>query len=404
MARFKYLALSRSGEKISGLIEAYNEMDAAIRVKERANVVLKLTPVREKGPGFLNLELGASKLDVKAFTLMCNQFSTILRSGVPISRAVHLISDRTTDKQLKHMLEEIAEDVEGGRTLSAAFEDHGGKLLPPTFVETLRSGEESGSLDRSFRTVQEQMEKQTVTRAKVKSAMAYPVFVMVIAVVVVAVVMTVVIPRLTPIFTESDNPIPFMLGTLIAASDFFQHYIVLIVIVIALAVLGLKLYGNTENGRLRLARLKLHLPVLGNIELLTAASEFASSMTALMTAGLSIPKSINITSKTITNYYLSTETGKLSGELEAGRSLTAAMRDQKVMPDILVDMVGVGEETGELTETLRTISEFYETELNEATKAAISKLEPAMLIFIAIFAGYIVMAIYTGIFSMYGNM
>lgn len=405
MAQFKYVAVSKGGEKVSGIIEAFNEMDAAMRVKEKCSVVLKLTPATKKeGPGFFNLDVGANNLNTKAFTLMCSQFATILRAGVPVSRAVHLICDHTTDKTLKHLLELVAEDVEGGRALSSAFEEHGAMLLPPTFVETLRSGEESSSLDRSFATVQKQIHKQTAIRAKVRGTLAYPIFVLVIAVIVVAVVMVIVIPRLTAVFTEGGRKIPFMMKSLIVVSNFFSKYFILMAVVAATLLLAAKLYGNTENGRLLFAKLKLRLPVLGKIHMLTAASEFANSMTALMTAGLSIPKSINISARTISNYYIATETGKLSGELEAGRTLTASMREQKVMPEILVDMIGVGEETGELTQTLGTIAEFYDAELEEATKAALAKLEPAMLIFVALFAGYIVIAIYLGIFSMYSSI
>ena len=153
-----------------------------------------------------------------------------------------------------------------------------------------------------------------------------------------------------------------------------------------------------------MTKLQLRLPILGNIAELTGASEFANSMAALMAAGLPIPKALGITARTMSNYYLATENGKLCGELEAGRSLGASMREQNLMPDILVDMVGVGEETGELADTLDTVAQFYDAELEEATKAALAKLEPAMLVFIAIFAGYIVIAIYTGMFSMYSNM
>ena len=191
----------------------------------------------------------------------------------------------------------------------------------------------------------------------------------------------------------------------IAVTDnFFRHNIILMIVVVAALIVAYKFYGNTEAGRLNLAKLQLKLPVLGNIAELTGASEFANSMAALMNAGLPIPRALTITARTLSNYYLSTECGKLSGKLEAGNTLGRSMAEQGIMPDILVDMVGVGEDTGELGHTLETVALFYDNELEEATKAAIAKLEPAMLIFIAIFAGYIVIAIYTGMFSVYDTM
>ena len=403
MAQFKYSAVSKSGEKVNGVIDAYNEVDAANRIRENCDVILKLAEVSEKKTG-LNMDIGGNKLNVKAFTVMCSQFSIILRAGVPLARAVHLIADKTTDKGLRNMLQKVADDVEGGRSMSASFEEHGGKILPQTFIETIRAGEASGSIDRSFETMKVHFEKQQKTKSKVKSAMAYPLFVLVVAIVVVAVVMVVVIPKLTPMFTESGGEIPALMNSLIVVSTLFQKNILTMIGIAIAIVVVYKIYSNTEAGRLNLAKIQLKLPILGNIAELTGASEFANSMAALMNAGLSIPKALSITARTMSNYYFATENGKLSGELEAGRALGRSMADQGVMPDILVDMVGVGEETGELAGTLETVALFYDTELEEATKAAISKLEPAMLIFIALFAGYIVIAIYTGMFSIYDTM
>ena len=404
MAQYKYTALSKGGEKVSGMVDAFNELDAANRIRQTCDVILKIQDATEEKKNFLTMDLDGNRLNAKAFTVMCSQFAIILRAGVPVARAVHLIAAKTTDKALKRLRGKVAEDVEGGRSLAASFEDHGGKLLPTTFIETLRAGEQSGSIDTAFETMQAHFDKQLKVRAKVKSAMAYPLFVIAIAVVVVAVVMIYVIPRLSPIFTEFGGKIPFMMNSLIVASNFFKKYILVIVAVIAAILIAFKLYGNTEQGRINLAKLQLKLPILGNIAELTGASEFANSMAALMSAGLPIPRALGITARTMSNYYLSTENGKLGGELEAGRALGASMREQNLMPDILVDMVSVGEETGELTGTLNTVAKFYDAELEEATKAAIAKLEPALLVFIAIFAGYIVIAIYTGMFSMYSLM
>ncbi len=403
MAQFKYTALSRSGQKVTGIVDAFNEMDAAVRVKENCSVILKLTDLSAKGSGF-NLDLSSDRLNAKAFTVMCSQFAIILKAGVPLGRAVQLIAEKTADKKLKHMLMLIAADVEGGRTLSASFEEHGGKALPPTFVETLRAGEESGSLDQSFKTMHEHFDKQTKMQAKVRGAMSYPLFVLSLTVVVVIVLLVKVVPVFAAVFAEGGGEMPLPTRILLGISGFFQKYILLILAVAAGLFIAFKVYSNTEDGRMRVAKLMLRLPVLGNISLLTAASEFANSMTSMLEAGLPLVKAVNITARTISNYYLSRETGKLSGELEIGRTLGDAMREQALMPDILVDMVGVGENTGELAGTLGTIAEFYDAELNDATQKALAMMEPAMLIIIAVVAGFVVIAMYSAMFSMYGSM
>ena len=406
MAQFKYSALSRDGERVRGVIEGYNELDAAARLKESYSVILKIKPLEDKknAMGILNMDIGGNTLNKKAFIVMCSQFAIILKSGVPIVRTVQLIGDKTTDKTLKKMLQKIAVDVEGGRSLSAAFEEHGAKILPTTFVETLRAGEESGNLDRSFDTMYRHFDKQMKMGNKVKSAMAYPSFVLTIAVVVVVVLMIKVVPSFMEFFADADAELPLPTQILIAISDFFRYnYLILIAVIVAIAILY-QMVSHTENGHMLLAKLQLKLPVLGNIAELNAASQFANSMTTLLGSGLTMNKAVSITAKTLDNYYISTETGKIASRLEEGHSLGASMRENQTLPDILVDMASVGEETGELTNTLDTIAMYYDSELEVAIQSALAKLEPAMLIFLAVVAGGIVGTIYLTMFSMYDIM
>ncbi|MBP5155432.1 MAG: type II secretion system F family protein, partial [Clostridia bacterium] len=302
MVTYKYSGISRDGQKVSGVVEAFNEMDAVDRIKQNCKVVLKVSEVKEEKPGLLSMEIGGEKLNNKAFTVMCSQFAIILKAGIPISRTVYLIADKTTDKPLKRMLKKVAEDVESGRSLSAAFAERGEKLLPQIFIETIRAGEESGTLERSFETMYQHYDKQTKMRGKVKSALAYPAFVLFIAIVVVIVLMVKVVPTFTAIFDSYGAELPGITKALIAISNFFRDYILIIIAVAAAAVIALKIYGNTENGRLKLAQIALKLPVFGNINQLNAASQFANAMTTLLGSGLPMTKSINITSKVINNY------------------------------------------------------------------------------------------------------
>lgn len=385
-------------------MEGFNEFDAVDRIKQNCNIVLKLTEVKENKQGILNMEIGGNKLNDKAFTVMCSQFAIILKAGIPIARTTQLIADKTTDKPLKKMLKQVSDDVESGRTLAASFAERGDKLLPPTFVETVRAGEESGNVDKSFDTMYKHYDRQTKIRGKVKSAMSYPIFVIVIAIVVVIVLMVKVVPTFTSIFESYGAELPLMTRMLIAMSGFFRKYTIYLAIVAALGFIGFKLYGNTEGGRLKLAKLALKIPVLGNINQLNAASQFANTMTTMLSAGLPLTKAISITANVLDNYYISQEIGKVSGRLAEGHGLGASMRETGCMPDILNDMVAVGEETGELEDTLNTIAAYYDAELEMAMTNALNKLEPTVLVFIAGVAGFIVIAIYMAMFEMYGVM
>lgn len=404
MVTYKYSAVSHDGQTVSGIMEAFNELDAVDRIKQTCDIILKIAAVDEDKTGFLNMEIGGNKLNAKAFTVMCSQFAIILKAGIPVARAVHLIADKTTDKVLKKILKKVAEDVEAGRSLSAAFAERGEKILPPTFVETIRAGEESGNIDRAFESMYLHFDKQVKMRAKVRSALAYPIFVLIIAVAVVIILMVKVVPTFTAIFEEYDAELPLITRMLIGISHFFQHTWLILLVIVVVIVIAYKVYGNTEGGRVRFAKWGLKLPVLGNINELNAASQFANSMATMLGAGLPLTKAVGITSKTLDNYHISLEVGKLTGKLEEGKSLGASMREDQCLPDILVDMVGVGEETGELEDTLHTIAGYYDAELEMATDAAMKKLEPALLVGLAVIAGFIVIAIYVAMFSMYASM
>ena len=394
--------MSQSGQKVSGVIEAFNEMDAVDRIKQNHSVIIKMTPVKENS--LLTMEIGGNKLNSKAFIVMCSQFAIILGAGIPIARTCHLIAEKTTDKPLKRMLQHVAEDVEAGRSISSSFAERGDKLLPATFVETIAAGEQSGNLDKAFQTVHEHFGKQAKMAPRVKSALAYPVFVLIIAVLVVIVLMVKVVPTFLVIFESYDAQLPLPTRILIAISDFFVKYWMVMLAIIASAIIFYKVYGNTEQGRMNLAKWALKVPILGNIQQLNAASEFANTLTTMLASGLPMTKAISITAKTMSNYYMSTEVGKLAVKLEEGHALGTSMREANFMPDILVDMVSVGEETGEMEQTLKTIATYYDAELDMAISSALEKLEPALLVGLAGIAGFIVIAIYMAMFGMYAAM
>jgi type IV pilus assembly protein PilC len=241
-------------------------------------------------------------------------------------------------------------------------------------------------------------------RAKVRGALAYPAFVMVIAVIVVIVLMVKVVPTFTEIFESYDAELPMVTKILIAISNFFRSTWVALAIIAGLLFLAYKLYDSIDEGKLNLAKIQLKIPILGNIAELNCAAQFANTLCTMLASGLTMTRALAITAKTLDNYFVSTEIGKITGKLEQGHALGISIREANVMPDILVDMVGVGEETGEMEQTLRTIGKYYDTELDMAIASALAALEPALLIGLAVVAGFIVVAMYMAMFSMYSVM
>lgn len=401
MLTYQYRAISKDGAKVRGVIEAFDEYDAVTRIKETCSVVTKITQVEERAKP--KSELFAPKISEKALTVMCSQFSIILSSGLPVVRAVELIANQTSDKVLKKILNQVAGDVSGGFGLAQSFESKG-KILPSTFIETVRSGEMSGTLDIAFKRLEQYYDKASKTKAKVKNAMVYPIFTIVVAIVVVIIIMVVAVPTFTSSFASMGSELPLPTKMLIGISDFFSKYIILLAGGVAAVVIGLKLYSQREKGRLLFAKINLRLPILGKIAVMKCASQFANTMSTLLSSGLSIIKAVEITGKVMDNYYIGKEILLQVPQLEEGKPLGGSLRKCKYLPDLLVEMAGVGEETGTLESTLNVVGAYYDNETELASNKALTMLEPVIICFLAIVVCFILLSVYAPMFSMYGGM
>jgi len=401
MITYKYSAMSPDGAKVNGVIEAIDEYAAVERIKTTCPIVLSISEVKETGLNkFLNMEIGSKKVDAKALSVMCSQFATILSAGVDVATCMEMIANQTDDKKLKKMLELAAKDVAQGNSIAASMEKNC-EGLPVTFIETIRAGELSGTLEESFATLQGYFERNYQLKQKIKSAMSYPLFVVAVAIVVVIIVMVKVVPTLTAVFGELGGELPFITRLLIAISKFFQRTWLIIIFICVVAYLIFKMWTRTEKGMMQWGKIQLKLPVLGKINVLSGSADFAATMSALLKAGLPVTEALEVTGRTLDNYALGVETSKLSQKVQTGVRLGDAMRAAEIFPQTLTEMTAIGENTGELEKTLKTVGDYYTNEANYAMTDAIGKLEPTLLVFLAIFAGFIVLAIYMPMFTMY---
>lgn len=403
MISYKYSALSKDGVKVKGVIDAIDEFDAIDKIKSNNSIVFDIEAIKNSNlSSLLNMDLNP-KVKVKSLAVMCSQFAIILNAGTPINQTINIIAGQTQDKKLKKILENVYMDVTHGSSVEAAFRKNA-KAFPPVFLETIKAGEKSGKLATSFENMQTYFENSFKNKQKLKSATTYPLFVLCVAVVVVIVVMVKVIPTLTSIFDELGGELPLITQILISVSNWFGKYWLVLVAVFLLIFLLYKLYVSKEDNRIKVAKQSLKLPIFGNITLLSNSQEFACTMATLLDAGLSVADALRTTSKCLTNAALSKEVYAMAEKIETGSSLSEIMSNSEFLPRTLKEMCSIGEKSGELVPTLKTIGDYYTNEADYATKAALAKLEPTMLILLAIFAGYIVMAIYLPMFTMYSIM
>jgi type IV pilus assembly protein PilC len=399
---FNYTARSIEGGQVTGVAEA-NTREEAIRALRDDGLIIERIVEVGGGSRDIDLRLGAKKTKEKSLGIVCDQFEILLRAGLPIVRTLELIANQTEDKTLAGILREAANDVAAGYGLADSLEKHGDGL-PTTFVESIRAGEESGALELVFKRLSNYYEKSSRTKNKVKSAMIYPVFVMVIAVVVVAIIMIFAVPVFSSTFESMGNELPALTQFVVASSDFWVHWWWLVVIFVAALVIAIKLAKKNDAFHLLWSKIGVKVPVLGRINLMSAASQYSGTMSVMMAAGLPIVRAVGVTARSMTNYYMARSLEATMPGLEAGKTLAQCLAEEATMPELAIEMTSVGEQTGSLEGTMEVISEYYDNEVETSTARAMSILEPMIIVVLAVIVFVLLLSVYLPLFSMYGSM
>lgn len=404
MTTYQYRAIDTDGKATRGVVQATDEYTAVQKIRQTCPIITEISPVKESR-NVLSMEFGGKpKVNAKTLSVLCSQFAVMLKSGMPIGRCISMIAEQTEDKKLKKLLQEVAADVEDGSSLASSLERNGEGVFPSTFIETVRAGEQSGTIENSFSRMQVYYENRNKNQEKIKSAMSYPIFVLVIAVIVLIIIMAKVIPTLTSTFESLGGNLPVMTQITIAVSNFFAKWWMLIVIVILAAVIGLSVYFRTDKGSLVKGKLQLRMPVLGKINTANSAAQFADTMSVLLASGLTVNNAVEVTAKVMDNELFRRDVAAMQPKIEEGQPLGKCIEASGYFPDNLKQMTAIGEETGSLEDTLETIGEYYNNEASYRTKQALARLEPTLLILLAVFAGFIVISIYLPMFTMYNLM
>ena len=400
---FKYKGLSPSGAPVSGIIDAADEYEAAARIHESCPTLQKIEPVKN---GLLqkDISFGGGKIKEKDLAIICSQFAIILKAGLPLVRCLDMIADQTADKATQRLLREVGVDVASGMGLAASFEKRGADKLPVTFIETVRAGEASGSLDSCFERLHTFFDKSAKNKGKVSGALTYPILVIVAAIVVFVIVMLKGVPLFKSTFEEMGTELPGITKFLIAISDFFTGYWWIVLGVVVAIYVAYKLYTGSENGRYAFARWRLLSAPLHNITHMGAAQQFVATFATMMSSGLNVLEALEVCAGVVDNYAFQKGVIHVREGVERGRRIVDCMRDEEVFPALMTEMTGVGEESGSLEETLTVVSDFYENEVDLATAKLLSVMEPAITVGLAVIVCVLLLAVYLPMFSMYGSM
>lgn len=398
MPTFNYKARSQDGKLQSGTIEAVSETTAATIIREHG---LVLTSISQAGASqdFKKYLPFLNRVTAKDKVIFARQLSTMINAGLPIVQALRIISEQTSKKYFKEVLEKVTAEIEGGNSLSASLNKYP-KIFSSIFVNLVHSGEASGKLEDVLNRLATQIEKDYTITKEIKSAMYYPGFIMSAMVVVGVLMMIFVIPQLQSLFTESNAELPLPTKILIGTSTFLQHYWWLTIIGAVALVFTFNYFKSTPKGKDLWDHTKLKIPVLGMISKKIYVARFTRTLATLISGGLPILDALKIVADAVGNNVYKEFILDVAKQVENGVSLAAPLRQGKVFPSMIGQMVMVGEQTGKVDETLFKLSEFYDQEVETLVKGLASLIEPMLIVVMGVGVGGVVAAIIMPIYNL----
>jgi type IV pilus assembly protein PilC len=400
MATYKYTAII-DGKTKRGTIEANSEDRAMDKLKGEGYMVTKLAEAGAMDKD-INISIGG-KVKAKDLTMFCKQFSSILNAGVTIIMALDMLAEQGDNKTLKDAIKAMQVSVEKGNNLADSMRMHP-KVFPEILVNMVEAGEASGSLEIALVRMADHFEKDNRMQAQIKSAMTYPIIVLCVAVAVVIVCMVFVIPNFTSMFADMDMDLPMATKIMVAASDFIREKWYILVAVVVAVVVVVKFFKKTSTGEYLFAKMAMKLPLIGNLTIKSSAARFARTLSTLMASGIQLIDAVESVAKVMTNRIIKENLMNARDQVAKGVPLSKPIKDMGIFPPLLTQMVHIGEETGNLEDMMFRVADFFDEEVDEATKALTAAMEPLIMVFLAGIVGMIVAAVYGPMLSMYEGM
>lgn len=397
MAQFNYKAVDKNGKAKKGTIDAADREKAQEKLKSEGLAVTELKDAGEAKAGF---SLGKKKVKSRDLSILCKQMVSILNAGVTVITALDMLSEQMDNKTLKSALVEAKIYVEKGGTFSDAMRLNP-DVFPPIMINMVAAGEASGSMEKSFDRLSTHFEKDDALKGKIKGALTYPIIVMIVAVLVIIVVMIAVIPNFVEMFADMGTQLPWATRAMMAGSDFILHkWFILLPILIAIVV-GLKFFFATPTGKLLFSKASINAPIFSDLVIKSNASRFSRTLSTLMGAGIPMLDAIEQVAKMMDNVIFREGLMNTKTQVAKGLPLSKPLKDMDVFPTMLVQMVKIGEETGNIEDMMEKVADLYDREVDLATESLTQAMEPLTMVLMAGIVGLIVAAVYGPILSMY---
>lgn len=396
MKEFTYKARNKDGAPVQGLIEAESEQAASSLLISKHIFPIDIKEASKSSLSGLSFGKKISRKDKVFFV---RQLATMTHAGLPISQALSTLLEQTSKKNIKDMIQQMLRDIEAGGTLSAAF-----GAFPDTFTKTdinmIASGEASGKIDEVLVHMAEQAEKTYKTLKKIKTVFIYPAFLTVVVIGIVAGLIVFVLPQMEDLYKGFDAELPLMTRMIIGISHFLSRYFLLVILVAVAIFVSLRIYvRNNATGKYIWHRTKMSMPLVGKFIQLSYLSIFTRTLSSLIASGVPILDALKIVSEAMPNVIYSESIMQVRSKVKQGKTLSASIKEDEVFPILVSQMIGVGENTGELDSMLQNMADYYDEELDAMTKSLQSLLEPIMIVIMGGIVGIIIIAILLPVYS-----
>lgn len=403
MPTYVYKGRNRLNEIVVGERVAADRVTLEAMLR-REQVIL--TTAREKGREISLPKIGREKVKHKDLALFTRQFSVMLDAGLPLVQCLEILGQQQDNKFFQKSIFQVRADVEAGMTLADSMAKHP-RVFEPLYTNMVAAGETGGILDIILQRLSTYLEKMVKLKSDVKSALIYPIAVIVISIVVISIIMIVVIPAFKNIFEGLLGPgerLPWLTEMVVSISQFMASYWWLIAIVVAVFVFAGKAYYKTDQGQHLIDGMLLKLPIFGPILRKIAIARFSRTLSTLLSSGVPILESLDITARTAGNIVVGEAILKIRAGIEQGQTFVEPLKASTIFPVMVSQMIGVGEQTGALDAMLSKIADFYEQEVDAAIANLLSLMEPAMILFLGVTIGTIVIAMYLPLFTLIGKL
>ncbi|MEK7639113.1 MAG: type II secretion system F family protein [Patescibacteria group bacterium] len=396
---FTYSAIDSSNIKREGTVEAPT-VDAAISaVQKRGYTLIAIDEVKEK-KDLLNFEFNFfQSVSHKDVVILSRQISTLFQAQVSPLRIFRLLSAEVPNEQLRITMNKIVEDLQAGNSISRALAAHP-TVFSTFYVNLVRAGEESGSLEKSFAYLADYLDRQYEVISKARNALVYPAFVISIFIVVMALMLTLVIPSIAKILTDSGQELPIYTKIVIGLSDFMVDYIGFILILIAAGGVALWRFSKTTVGQRTIDEFIISLPYLGDLQKKLLLTRICDNMSTMLSSGISIVQALEVTADVVDNMVYKEIIEAALVEVKGGRSFADSISEYREIPGVLSQMAKVGEETGSLSQILETLANFYRREVNNAVDTLIGLIEPAMIVALGLGVGVLLASVLMPIYNL----